>query len=458
MTRRYGLLDARPSPPVGRGRGAANADRARLRFAVLVAAAMVAAGCGPSQPRAAPPRPNASVPGQTTAPGQSTAPPPASNEAGAFTASVGVLPPPASAWPSAGHDARHSSGVTATVIGPRTAHQRWTRKLEGNVTPGPVLGADGTIYAASNAGVLHALDPATGADRWTFDGGGSYGSDLSVSPAVLGDGTILWPAPHNRLVALDATGHQLWHETFGGFVLSPAVAGAGRVYVADQNGGVAAIEVGNATHNVVWQTDIGGTSYTSPTVGPDGTIVVGADNDLVGLADDGPASRVRWRWHGPAQIEVSAAVAPDGTAIVGPNNEFTYGIGPDGAQRWKYRKGDWSYSSVVATPDGKAWFGDHLGFLDTVDAATGNEVRRHATIPKSEPHPGGVGVWTMPAIDGTGAAYFGTVVGHVYGVGPDGARLFDLDVGSTVDSYPALGADGTLYIGSSDGVLHAIGA
>lgn len=67
-----------------------------------------------------------------------------------------------------------------------------------------------------------------------------------------------------------------------------------------------------------------------------------------------------------------------------------------------------------------------------------------------------MGVWTSPAVDSVGNVYFGTVVGHVYGFGPDGRRLFDLDTGASVDSYPALGPDGTLYIGSANGLLYAV--
>jgi outer membrane protein assembly factor BamB len=46
--------------------------------------------------------------------------------------------------------------------------------------------ADGTIYAASNAGILHALDPITGADRWTFDSGyRAAGSNLSTGDPLI---------------------------------------------------------------------------------------------------------------------------------------------------------------------------------------------------------------------------------------------------------------------------------
>ena len=37
-------------------------------------------------------------------------------------------------------------------------------------------------------------------------------------------------------------------------------------------------------------------------------------------------------------------------------------------------------------------------------------------------------------------------------------RLFDIDAGATVDSYPALAADGTLLVGAEGGELLAIAA
>ncbi|GAC1593066.1 MAG: hypothetical protein NVS3B21_13620 [Acidimicrobiales bacterium] len=314
------------------------------------------------------------------------------------------------------------------------------------------------MYAASNGGVLHALDPATGADRWTFDGGGSYGSDLSTSPAVQASGTVLWPGPRNILYALSNSGKLLWSQRFGGFVLSPADRGDGRVYVMDASGTLTALDVGpGLEHRLAWSITVGTSSYGSPVIAPDGSVVVTVDRAVVAVRDDGAAAGVAWRWSSAADIEVSAGVAPDGTVVVTPNDEWAYGVSPGGRLRWRWRTGDWSYSSAVVTADGKAWFGDHLGYLDIVNTSTGQPVRRLPTIPKSEPHPGGVGVWTAPAVDAVGDVYFGTVVGHVYGFGPAGARLFDIDTGGQVDSYPALDASGTLYIGSSVGALYAIG-
>lgn len=78
--------------------------------------------------------------------------------------------------------------------------------LEGAVVPWPVVGVDGSLLAASNGGVHRALDPATGADRWTYDDGGPYGVDLATGPTVLPHGSILWPDPGERLHALGPDG------------------------------------------------------------------------------------------------------------------------------------------------------------------------------------------------------------------------------------------------------------
>ncbi len=363
--------------------------------------------------------------------------------------------PPASVWPSAFGDAGHTSPTT--VAGPTTGALRWTRMLEGAVTPGAVIGRDGSVLAAGNGGVLHALDPATGQDRWTFDGVGSYGNDLSTSPAVLPDGTILWPGPGQQLFALRQDGKFLWSEPFDGFVLSPAVVGT-RAYVADMGGTLVAFDVGaGGEHRRVWAKDFGGTSYSSPAVGPEGNVYVAHDRTVVAVRDEGTSARVAWEFQTKDLIEVSIAAGADGTVVVGTNDDDTYGLAADGTVRWRYDRGDWTYSSAVVTRD-RAYFGDHLGYLDVVDLATGARVRRDLGIPSAQGRSSvGTGVWTAPLVDVDGRTYFGTAAGHVYGFDDSGSPLFDVDVGGVVASYPALTADGTLLIGSTNGTLYAFG-
>ena len=173
------------------------------------------------------------------------APPPATAvPAGSRLAGAGLDPVPTSPgaptwtpWPAAMHDARHS-GVSV-ADGPRAGRVRWHRSLGAPVEAGPVLAADGTIYTATNAGVLHAVDPATGADRWTFDAHGPDpdDADLSTSALVLPDGTVLWGTPAHDLVALSPAGVLLWTEPLPGRATSPATTdGRGSTSVTPREG------------------------------------------------------------------------------------------------------------------------------------------------------------------------------------------------------------------------------
>ncbi|GAC1610606.1 MAG: hypothetical protein NVS3B26_18290 [Mycobacteriales bacterium] len=311
------------------------------------------------------------------------------------------------------------------------------------------------MLAASNGGVLHALDPRTGRDRWTYDGGGSYGSDLSTSPAVLGDGSILWPGPGHTLRLLSEKGKVLWSQVHGGFVLSPAVVGR-RAYIADMSGKLLALDLpsGRQPH-VAWRRQLQAGSYSSPAVSPDGTVYTAAGTLVTALSDQGDSARVRWTFRTRDTVEVSPAVTEDGTVIIGTNADVQYGLGPDGSVRWTFDRGDWSYSSPVAR-DGKVWFGSHLGQVDVLDGRSGRLDHRDLALPKSQGKSSdGVGVWTAPLVDAHQDVYFGTAAGHIYGFDPGGRRLWDVDVGAVVASYPALTSDGTLLIGSSNGWLYA---
>lgn len=91
-----------------------------------------------------------------------------------------------------------------------TGHIRWKAHLGGDISEGPSVGPDGTIYESTDAGVLHAINPANGHDLWHFSGGGPIGGDLSTTAAILPDGSIVWPGPRHTVYGLDTGGRKLW--------------------------------------------------------------------------------------------------------------------------------------------------------------------------------------------------------------------------------------------------------
>jgi outer membrane protein assembly factor BamB len=255
---------------------------------------------------------------------------------------------------------------------------------------------------------------------------------------------------------LTAAGTRIWQVKLGSFVLSPAVSDSGRIYAVAMNGIVVAIDIVDGSAVEAWRLETGGTAYGSPSIGPDGTIFTTGSQSVIAITDEGNSAIVKWQFGIDTLIEVSPAVSASGIVVIGTNDGFQYGLSSqDGSVRWKIPRRADSYSSPVASPDGTVYYGDHSATLYAVDADTGRVIMETTT--KAMVGGRSWGIWTAPVIDAEGAAYYGTRSGHVFGVAADGTTLFDLDIGGTVDSYPAMDSLGTLYIGTSTGTFYAIG-
>ncbi len=348
-----------------------------------------------------------------------------------------------SGWPTLLHGPSHFGA--AEVRGPSSAKVRWQRQLEGPIVPGPVtLGK--IAYVASNGGVLHAIDLGSGTDRWSFDGRGTYGSDLSTAPAVLRDGLILWPGPRHRLFALTPQGRLSWTLSLAADPLTPAIDPARHMLVvADTSGGLSAYRLRSGHAPVrLWSRALATTSYGNPALAQNGTTYETAGASLFAVSAVG---RVLWQVETPAQVEVSAAIAEDGTVVFGSNDRREYGVSATGRIRWVYRIGNYTYSSPLGLAGHRVVFGDHSGNLNTLDSRTGQLVARD--------HIHGL-IWTAAAVDVRGDIYFASRSGGIYAFAPDERRLFTLQTTATFDSYPAIAADGTLLIGDDSGILRAI--
>jgi outer membrane protein assembly factor BamB len=64
-------------------------------------------------------------------------------------------------------------------------------------------------------------------------------------------------------------------------------------------------------------------------------------------------------------------------------------------------------------------------------------------------------VHSSPAIGADGTIYVGSWDGKLYAINSDGSQSWNFTTGYTIDSSPAIGADGTIYVGSHD-KLYAI--
>ena len=66
-------------------------------------------------------------------------------------------------------------------------------------------------------------------------------------------------------------------------------------------------------------------------------------------------------------------------------------------------------------------------------------------------------MYSYPAIGSDGTVYVGSKDHKLYALsGKTGAKLWEFETGDYVSSSPAIGTDGTVYVGSNDHKLNAI--
>ena len=69
----------------------------------------------------------------------------------------------------------------------------------------------------------------------------------------------------------------------------------------------------------------------------------------------------------------------------------------------------------------------------------------------------GADVYSSPAIGSDGTVYVGSMDKKLYAInGKTGVKLWDFKTGNRVSSSPAIGSGGTVYVGSRDKKLYAI--
>jgi hypothetical protein len=65
-------------------------------------------------------------------------------------------------------------------------------------------------------------------------------------------------------------------------------------------------------------------------------------------------------------------------------------------------------------------------------------------------------VTSSPAIGSDGTIYVGSYDKNLYAINPDGSKKWAFNTGHYVYSSPAIGSDGIIYVGSDDNNLYAI--
>jgi len=202
----------------------------------------------------------------------------------------------------------------------------------------------------------------------------------------------------------------------------------------------------------------GGGERSNPAIGEDGTIHVGSpDGYLYALNPDGS---IKWRWFDCSGLWMypSPAIGADGTIYVGNSDNYLCAVNPDGTLLWRYRTLGQTNSSPAIDANGIIYVGSRDYNIDSTGEWICDgylySIRPDGTYKWRYKTGGRLSI--SPAIGGDGTIYVGSGDGFLYALYPSGGLKWRYETEGGVSSSPAIGADGTVYVGSDDDYLYAI--
>lgn len=308
---------------------------------------------------------------------------------------------------SAFHGVALSGGVAVAVEASGTVHAitlgdgkpRWRTELGVELEAPPTIDG-GRVYVGDLDGTLHALDLDDGAKLWTF------ATDGEIHAGVTATARCLLIGSHDATVrCLDRSGKERWKVETDNFVNAAVAVAGDLVWVAGCDGFLRGLELetGRERHSV----PLGGYVGASAAISGGRAIVGTFENEVLGI--DLAKAAVAWRWSDPERSFpfASSPAVDDKVGYVGGRDRRVHAFDLiTGALRWTWNAG----ARVDASP---LLAGPHLvvaterGKLAVLEASSGRE-------------------------------------------------LSAIELGGTLTSPAA--AAGLIVIGSSDGLLYALGA
>jgi outer membrane protein assembly factor BamB len=408
-------------------------------------------------------------------------------------------------------DLAHTGVYAGAAVADKPA-LKWKFHTNGRIIASPAV-AGGTAYVGSTDGFFYAVDAATGVQKWKFRTGARI-----VSSAAVSGGGVFFESYDGNLYALDAaTGTLKWKFATGGerrfsakhlhgmtpvaetmpdvfdFYLSSPAVWNGAVYFGSGDANIYALDA--ASGALKWKFATGDVVHASPAIA-DGTLFIGSWDSWF-YALDAVTGAQKWRFktgedadiHNQVGIQSSAAVA-GGVVYFGCRDSNLYAVDErTGKKLWAYNNnGSWVIGSPAVRGGVVYATTSDTGLFYALDARTG--ARRFQLEFKHWP------MFSSPAIVGD-RAYVGSHTGKLLAIdlkgrtlawefatdaakktlgqytaadgSPDYEKVFpegdydDLVAGTmalmsvgAVLSSPVV-AGGTIYFGSMDGNLYALG-
>ncbi len=303
------------------------------------------------------------------------------------------------------------------------------------------IGSDGIVYVGGNQGGVYAIDPNVPEQpKWSL----RIDQEISgSSPAIDKNGMLyinfnIYTSSRERLY------------TFNAFNTASAVSSSAKPK---------------------WSSSKTNEARYAPVIGADGTIYVGSeDGNLYAFTPEGDS---KWVYSAGYSIDSSPVIGADETIYIEVVHENEppelKAIDPYASDESKRLKWSWRFPSdntgaraLALSADGTIYVAGHgwndqnqdyehcrLYAIDSKNVENGMKPKWQFDV--------GDPIRAAPAIGADGTIYVGSDDRNVYAINPDGTEKWRFQTEGMFRSSPAIAADGTVYIGNYDGNLYAFG-
>jgi outer membrane protein assembly factor BamB len=350
----------------------------------------------------------------------------------------------ATGWPTLGGDLKHSGYSSRTGPGLTPAGGNWPFTTGDEITSPPAVAEDGTVYVGSLDGKMYAINP-DGTPKWSY--AVWYPIDRAGA-AIDGDGNVYFGSSSGMVYSLTASGAFRWsYQILGGGVFStPTVTGTDLVLVTSHNRKIYALQASNGVK--VWEFATSDLVWASPALAEDGTVyITSADRSLYAL--NGLDGSLKWKYTTTEVLRGSPAIGADDMVYFMSTNGRVYAVrdmGERGDQMWYFWGDGGGYDSVAIGPSDGLYVG--AGHFYRLSASNGNWQWDVTAGGASQQ-------WTAPLVTANNVVYAGADNGGFYRFSTADGAATVAGTGGAIVGGPAIGPDGTVYVGSGDGKLYA---
>jgi len=200
---------------------------------------------------------------------------------------------------------------------------------------------------------------------------------------------------------------------------------------------------------IKWAYDVRYTITSSPAADCN-TVYIGASNGKL-YSLNALNGRLNWSFQTDEAI-FSSPILYEAVIYMGSSDNFLYAINENGQLKWKYDAEKPISSTVAIDKENQTIYFLAKNKLCALDLKNGSLKWDYSIYRQDQSYYYQNSI--SPAIDNDGSIYI--TLDNLYSFYPNGTLKWELFTDSYFRSCPAIGNDGTLYIGDTDGLFHSI--